>query len=683
MARQQGDCSQGGKQTVTVGMPSSTFVQQSYVTTSAGSPVSGCVVTVFITGTTNLATLYLNTTGTPLSNPITADKTGHWYFYAADGTYDLTFSQAGIVTPYTYGAMSQMDPFFTETGSSVSRLISAAIQDIASVKDYGAMGNGSNDDTAAIQAAMNGVCNTNQALYFPAGTYNISSGLFPSCALDLHGDGPAASVIFMTVQGSLLRAITTAYQLTMTDMAINTTPLVNQNPGMIAVIRLPAVGVSPIGQQWRFVRFNSIGWNFGIDVGGDDNNTNMLQSITLRDCYIQTYTFNGSVSNQLDADNVQLLWVEDSYFIGDNHGDHSIYTIAARDVHIKHNFFTQEQNAAIKLITAGFGTGSACPLSNTDYNGFTVEDNTITNSAFAVLSASYCSVIVPTLTIAHNRILSTNDAFEGDFASIYIQAACQSVFEHVNSIGNSFYNLSLGGIFLQSEIQNPTSPCPSNTVDGTIANFSSVNDSFSTFSTAFPNTFPAINVSGPNLTNAFITNLYSDGGNNGGGALNLSGFTYIGVFGLTDINSSISPGSINPFGDLQQNNAATTIMRWRQAASSSGYMLDIRNSAGSQVASIGGGTNNVDLNFPNTPGIYSTNGTVQTGGHVVVGKVQLVTGAATVNFTSSAVFSDEFYNCTGSDTTAANPFQINVISASQISMTGTGSDTIAFICAGT
>jgi Pectate lyase superfamily protein len=684
IAAQQGDCTQGGKQTVTVGMPSSTFVQQSYVTTSGGSPVSGCQVNVYLTGTTTLATLYQNSTGTPLTNPFNADRTGHWVFYAMDGTYDVTFSSGGIVTPYTYKGLSQMDPFFTESGSSVPRLISSAIQDTLSVKDYGAYGNGANDDTVAIQAAMNGACTTGQTVYFPAGTYNISAGLFPTCALNLRGDGRLASVIFMTVQSSLLRAITTSYQLTCADMAINTTPLANNNIGMIAVVRVTSVGVPSIGQKWSFVRFNSIGWNFGLDIGGDDNNTNMLQSITLRDCYIQTYTFTGSVSNQLDADNVQLLWVEDSYFIGDNHGDHSIYTIAARDIHIRHNFFTQEQNAAIKLITAGFGTGGACPLSNTDYNGFTVEDNTITNSAFAILSASYCSVVLPVITIANNRISNMYDSFEGDFGVVYIQSNCQSVIEHVNSIGNTFTNIGLSGIFIQSSIQFPTSPCPSNTLNGTVSNFSSVNDSFTGYSTNFSGVFPAINSGGPgNLINAFITNLYADGAGTGAGALNLAVFTNTQIVNLMDVNATSSPGSINPGQDFQQNNAATTLMRWRQAPSSAGLMLNILNSSNSSVASIGGGTNNVNLNFPTTPGIYTANGILQLSAHLVIGKVSLQSGAATVNFTGGAVYSDEFYNCVGSDATAANPFQINVVNASQISITGTTTDTIAFICAGT
>ena len=57
---------------------------------------------------------------------------------------------------------------FTQAGSgAVSRSVDSKLKDVVSVKDFGAVGDGVANDTAAIQAAIN----TGSSLVFPAGTY--------------------------------------------------------------------------------------------------------------------------------------------------------------------------------------------------------------------------------------------------------------------------------------------------------------------------------------------------------------------------------------------------------------------------------------------------------------------------------------------------------------------------------
>jgi hypothetical protein len=88
----QGWCQYGG-QTVTVsGVSSTDSWQESY---------PSCTVTVYDVGTTDLSTIYSDEGVTPKANPFTASSVGYWFFYAADGDYDVKFSGGGIAVPFT------------------------------------------------------------------------------------------------------------------------------------------------------------------------------------------------------------------------------------------------------------------------------------------------------------------------------------------------------------------------------------------------------------------------------------------------------------------------------------------------------------------------------------------------------------------------------------------------------
>lgn len=84
---------------------------------------------------------------------------------------------------------------------SKARQTSILADTIVSVKDFGAVGNGVTDDTAAINAAI-ALINTGtvKALQFPAGTYIISNALTPitRSGVSLLGEGPRQSVINQT-----------------------------------------------------------------------------------------------------------------------------------------------------------------------------------------------------------------------------------------------------------------------------------------------------------------------------------------------------------------------------------------------------------------------------------------------------------------------------------------------------
>lgn len=82
---------------------------------------------------------------------------------------------------------------FLQAGTGAqTRTAQSKMRDIVSVKDFGAVGNGVADDTAAIQACLDAV-QTSSALggtaYLPAGEYKITSTLDLPANVSLEGDG--------------------------------------------------------------------------------------------------------------------------------------------------------------------------------------------------------------------------------------------------------------------------------------------------------------------------------------------------------------------------------------------------------------------------------------------------------------------------------------------------------------
>lgn len=153
-------------------------VQQSY---------PGATVTVYLAGTSTLATIYADRTGTALANPFTANAVNSsWGFYAQPGYYDVQFSGTGISTPFKLTDL-QIPP----------------LPVFVNVKDtpFNAKGDGSTDDTVAIQAALNAISPAGGTVYLPGSstsipaTYIISSQLTVPAGVNLEGSGRAGSVI--------------------------------------------------------------------------------------------------------------------------------------------------------------------------------------------------------------------------------------------------------------------------------------------------------------------------------------------------------------------------------------------------------------------------------------------------------------------------------------------------------
>ena len=137
-------------------------------------PYATC--TVYLAGTSILATLYSDDGITSLANPFIASPIGQISFYAADGQYDLNVFKSGYV-PVTIPNITLVDVtapsgsgsvgYLPAGTSAVSTTVQTKLRESVSVQDFGALGNGATDDTAAFVAACAYASTRNLAVLVP------------------------------------------------------------------------------------------------------------------------------------------------------------------------------------------------------------------------------------------------------------------------------------------------------------------------------------------------------------------------------------------------------------------------------------------------------------------------------------------------------------------------------------
>jgi len=135
-------------------------------------------ITIFETNSTTALSTF-NANG---SNAITV------FNASIDGIVETEVSQT-IVTMKNDGSLSDLiEDLVTPVSLKVDRL------NIVNVKDFGAVGNGSTNDTVAIQNALNAVIGGG-VVYFPQGEYKITATLEINKGLTIQGQGQYTTLI--------------------------------------------------------------------------------------------------------------------------------------------------------------------------------------------------------------------------------------------------------------------------------------------------------------------------------------------------------------------------------------------------------------------------------------------------------------------------------------------------------
>lgn len=176
-----------------------------------GNPlVAGRLYSYAAGTTTPLATYTDSTGGSANTNPVILDSRGEANVWLASASYKLVLKDYNDVAIWTVDNIDAISVLTTLAASGGSNLIGfiqsgtgatattvqARLRQSLSVKDFGATGDGSTDDTTAIQNALN--AGSNRTVYFPAGTYRISTTLLIKTKTTLLGDGTNKSIIKIT-----------------------------------------------------------------------------------------------------------------------------------------------------------------------------------------------------------------------------------------------------------------------------------------------------------------------------------------------------------------------------------------------------------------------------------------------------------------------------------------------------
>lgn len=175
----------------------------------------------------------------------------------------------GSVSP-SAGINSSKLSFLQGSGGSIARTVQSKLQDILSVRDFGATGNGTTDDTAAFNLAIAVATALGGARVFvPAGTYLVSSTIVLAANVIIEGDGKYASSI--TVPNTA-------------------TGFAGYTPNAVFMLNASNCGIRHLGMNGNIAN-NSTG-SFGAIA-----NTVAVSNIFVTDCYIHDFIYNGIILN--------------------------------------------------------------------------------------------------------------------------------------------------------------------------------------------------------------------------------------------------------------------------------------------------------------------------------------------------------------------------------------------------
>jgi len=335
------------------------------------------------------------------------------------------------------------------------------------VKYYGATGDGTTDDTTAINAAIAAITSTYATLYFPSGTYVVSSTLTLASSVRVVGDGQASTTVYLKSSSNCDVFHVTASNVSFENLTINgnlagntgnlcgiiyTTTLSNLTLKAVTVLNCAATGVQMTsssnvlvdgctmkgsgGQQFTYLFSVVVSSNVTL-VNSIFNATASTSSVTV---FFESVAASGSVSNIL-IDNCIISFPQstpaesDGIVLDSTSGDPSI-----SDVIMSNN---------VIFSPAGARTGGANGIELSGVSGVVISGNTFYNQTTAIGTRTTGNNHT---AITGNTIVGGAASADGDFAAIVFTSGIDlSITDNV--IYNHMTGISVASV-LQSRISN-------------------------------------------------------------------------------------------------------------------------------------------------------------------------------------------------------------------------------------
>ena len=175
---------------------------------SSGDFLVGGKLYTYEAGTTTPLTTYTDSSGaTANTNPIILDSRGEANVWLGSSPYKFKLTTSTDTEIWTVDNITSIDSFiaslsgangsslvgYTPSGTgAVTTTVQAKLRQTLSVKDFGATGDGTTDDTTAFQNALTAAAG--KSLYVPNGTY-LCTGLTIYSGTNMYGDSPTTSII--------------------------------------------------------------------------------------------------------------------------------------------------------------------------------------------------------------------------------------------------------------------------------------------------------------------------------------------------------------------------------------------------------------------------------------------------------------------------------------------------------